>query len=224
MLPTLNEMGDVVVVDRLSPAFEWWHPITRGDIVISESSYRKDWTICKRVIGLPGDTIVAASGARSRVPEGHVWLEGDNPHNSVDSRTYGAVPSALLKGRVAARIWPLSAAGWLGPPGLVPPRPTSNTTALQEMVGDPTIVTDCAARLARAEAEAVERAARAAAWLAAVKEREEREAAEARAVAETAALAAVLPEAAAPQPAGRAERDAHPSPGSAPAPASGEMR
>lgn len=26
------------------------------------------------------------------VPKGHVWLEGDNSENSIDSRTYGPVP------------------------------------------------------------------------------------------------------------------------------------
>ena len=29
-----------------------------------------------------------------RVPDGHVWIEGDNSVDSVDSREYGAVPAA----------------------------------------------------------------------------------------------------------------------------------
>lgn len=33
------------------------------------------------------------------VPKGHVWVEGDNPTLSVDSRHIGAVPVALLLGR-----------------------------------------------------------------------------------------------------------------------------
>jgi len=33
------------------------------------------------------------------VPKGHVWVEGDNPTCSVDSRHFGAVPVALLVGR-----------------------------------------------------------------------------------------------------------------------------
>ena len=34
-----------------------------------------------------------------QVPEGHIWVEGDNLAWSRDSRTYGPVPMALIKGR-----------------------------------------------------------------------------------------------------------------------------
>jgi signal peptidase I len=37
------------------------------------------------------------------VPQGYIWLEGDNSLNSTDSRYYGPVPSALVKGRVVVR-------------------------------------------------------------------------------------------------------------------------
>ena len=33
------------------------------------------------------------------VPDGHVWLQGDNEGNSTDSRDYGAVPMEMLRGR-----------------------------------------------------------------------------------------------------------------------------
>ena len=39
-----------------------------------------------------------------QVPKGHVWLEGDNILSSNDSRYYGPVPEASLKGRVLARV------------------------------------------------------------------------------------------------------------------------
>ena len=54
-----------------------------------------------------GDPIPHAPHAR--VPKGHVWLLGDNASNSTDSRTYGAVPAAMIKGRVFCRAWPPSA-------------------------------------------------------------------------------------------------------------------
>jgi len=39
-----------------------------------------------------------------QVPPGHVWLEGDNPKESLDSRYYGPVPLALIQGRVTHQV------------------------------------------------------------------------------------------------------------------------
>jgi inner membrane protease subunit 1 len=39
-----------------------------------------------------------------RVPKGHIWLAGDNLSNSTDSRTYGPMPLAMVKGKVLARV------------------------------------------------------------------------------------------------------------------------
>lgn len=33
-----------------------------------------------------------------------MWLEGDNPFNSTDSRSYGPVPLALVKGLVSFKV------------------------------------------------------------------------------------------------------------------------
>jgi signal peptidase I len=41
------------------------------------------------------------------VPEGHVWLEGDAPEFSVDSRHTGPVPIDWIRGRLMLRLWPL---------------------------------------------------------------------------------------------------------------------
>lgn len=41
------------------------------------------------------------------VPPSHVWVEGDNPLFSVDSRHYGPVPLDSVRGRVLMRVWPL---------------------------------------------------------------------------------------------------------------------
>jgi inner membrane protease subunit 1 len=46
----------------------------------------------------------ARSKSHVHIPRGHVWLTGDNLSNSTDSRAYGPVPVALLKGKVLARV------------------------------------------------------------------------------------------------------------------------
>ena len=53
-----------------------------------------------------GDGTKIYERKRLVVPPGHVWLAGDNPAKSTDSRAYGAVPLALVEGRVAWTIWP----------------------------------------------------------------------------------------------------------------------
>ena len=47
------------------------------------------------------------------VPDGHVWLQGDNERNSTDSRDYGPVPMEMLRGRVFAKVWPIGERKWV---------------------------------------------------------------------------------------------------------------
>ncbi len=46
-----------------------------------------------------------------RVPEGHLWLMGDNRANSADSRSSGAVPAEAVVGRVRWILLPPSRTG-----------------------------------------------------------------------------------------------------------------
>jgi inner membrane protease subunit 1 len=127
MLPTMNLSGDVVLIRRLSAS-----AYQRGDVVVATSVLNPRLMVCKRIIALPGDTITvhkptpelpfpAASAFPYRpsssaaveftLPAGHCWLQGDNTPNSSDSRLYGAVPMAILVGRVDYRLWPITQAG-----------------------------------------------------------------------------------------------------------------
>lgn len=49
-------------------------------------------------------TIPSSTGADVQVPPGHIWLEGDNLIVSRDSREYGPVPLALVRGRAVVQV------------------------------------------------------------------------------------------------------------------------
>lgn len=91
--------------------------LQRGDIVTFWQPHNPERLGVKRVIGIPGDTIVRNVKRVGRqkenqgrvsekmgmevpplvvkVPWGHIWVEGDNWRNTVDSNDYGTVCSAF---------------------------------------------------------------------------------------------------------------------------------
>lgn len=124
MLPTFQVNGDDVVVDR---RYRYGRDIVVGDLVSYSIPIFKNSVGIKRVIGMPGDYVLIDSpdGASDRmiqvrfqiddgvpevplltvwqVPQGHCWIVGDNLEASRDSRTFGAVPLALIKGKAILR-------------------------------------------------------------------------------------------------------------------------
>ncbi|KAI9874568.1 MAG: hypothetical protein M1830_009598 [Pleopsidium flavum] len=109
MLPTLGTVGDGVIVSRLSRRGK---DVRVGDMVNIKHPMWPESGAIKRLVGLPGDFVLrdlpgSSSDEMIQVPEGHCWIIGDNLPWSRDSRTYGPVPLALIKGKVVARVWPL---------------------------------------------------------------------------------------------------------------------
>lgn len=132
MVPTL-EVGDRVLVNKLSYDA---HDLHRGDVVVFDrppglpSGPDDPKDLIKRVIGLPGDTVVAKDGSMYvddkrldepylpasavtynldepvTIPKGQVWVMGDNRTNSEDSRVFGPIDSDTIVGRAFMIMWP----------------------------------------------------------------------------------------------------------------------
>ncbi|KAK0651991.1 peptidase S24/S26A/S26B/S26C [Cercophora newfieldiana] len=107
MLPTFEVLGEYILISKR-------HALGRGvevgDLVVYNIPTKKGNGI-KRILGLPGDYVMLQSPETSnkamiQVPQGHCWIVGDNLPASRDSRLFGPVPLALIKGKVIGRIKP----------------------------------------------------------------------------------------------------------------------
>jgi inner membrane protease subunit 2 len=97
--------------------------LKRGDVVAFWKPHDPESLSVKRVLGVPGDSIVrdrrrALNDRNSKrlglarvkdeltVPAGQIWVEGDNWRNSLDSNDFGTVPINLVTGKATAVLWP----------------------------------------------------------------------------------------------------------------------
>ena len=129
MRPTL-ESEERLVVNKFIYRF---HPPEKGEVLVFEYPRDRSRDFIKRVIATPGDTVEIRGGQvlvndqllvedyilektrseypKTTVPEGRVFVMGDNRNNSEDSRfaDVGFVPYDLIKGKAVLVFWPLSA-------------------------------------------------------------------------------------------------------------------
>lgn len=109
MQPALNPRGeqsrDVVLINK---HIHQINPMHRGDVLVLSSPHDPRRHIVKRLVGLPGDWVKSRKGDLKNVPKGKVWIEGDNHFASVDSESYGPVPTALICATVSCVLWPPS--------------------------------------------------------------------------------------------------------------------
>lgn len=120
--------NDLVMVDKVSYHL---HEPRRGDVIIFwPPGITTGDPYIKRVIGLPGETVQARNGqvlvgeqplvesyingfvmqdfGPVTVPEGQVFLMGDNRAVSLDSRSFGTVGTGSIIGRAVFAYWPLN--------------------------------------------------------------------------------------------------------------------
>ena len=133
MVPTLL-VGDRVFANKF--IYRFAEP-ERGDIVVFEDVEGGDDDLIKRVVAVAGDRVRVNAGVLKvngefqeepyvkpqfpdgniygpeKVPEGYVFVMGDNRGNSADSRVFGLLPVENIEGEAFVRFWPLSRIGLL---------------------------------------------------------------------------------------------------------------
>jgi signal peptidase I len=123
MIPTLQD-GEFVLVSKLN--YQFGKP-ERGDIIVFHYPMDPQQELIKRVIGLPGDAVVVQNGKVSvngqildepyiaatpaysgdwMVPDGQLFVLGDNRNDSSDSHSWGFLPFQKVVGKAVVIYWP----------------------------------------------------------------------------------------------------------------------
>ena len=129
--------GQYLIVDEVTYHF---HGPERGDVIVFKAPPEPTKYYIKRVIGLPGDTVKINDGKVTItdkdhpegftldepyithpstdtgtyvVPLNEYFVMGDNRAGSYDSRSWGFLPDANIRGRALVRLLPINTASVL---------------------------------------------------------------------------------------------------------------
>jgi len=141
MEPNFHD-GEYLLTDKMSYRFGEPH---YGDIIVFKAPPTYQDEFIKRIIGVPGDTVMvqngqvvvngtplteaylsdgtriypgrfAAEGQVLQVPEDSYFVMGDNREHSLDSRNIGFVPKDKITGKAWFIYWPVQKAGIIKAP------------------------------------------------------------------------------------------------------------
>lgn len=129
MNPGIND-GDLMLVNKVAYQFS---EIDYGDVIVFPYPNNPEKDYIKRVIAKEGDTIETIDGLvyvngemvneyyldpdakqtipQTIVPEGEVYVLGDNRNNSSDSRRWGTLPEEDIIGKAFFTYWPIQDIG-----------------------------------------------------------------------------------------------------------------
>lgn len=131
--------GEYLLTEKIS---YYKHDPERGDVIVFTPPISEDEFI-KRVIGLPGDTVMIQNGKifvnnkqvkedyikvetsggnfltegeKYVVPEGNYFVVGDNRPHSSDSRAWGPITKKVISGKAWVIYFPFNLAGFVKKP------------------------------------------------------------------------------------------------------------
>src|SRR3990167_11190719 len=136
MVPSF-ENGEYLIIDELSYLLR---SPKRGEVIVFRYPRDPSKFFIKRVIGLPGETIIVENGTvaiqneaypngavleetylpllletapngRTELGAGEYFVLGDNRRQSSDSRQWGILDDSFLVGRTLLRLWPVADVG-----------------------------------------------------------------------------------------------------------------
>ena len=126
-----------LIIDEVSYKF---HTPERGDVIVFKAPPEPEKYYIKRIIGLPGDKVKIVGSQitiynteypeglklkedfitheklddiEMTVPMGQYYVMGDNRSGSYDSRSWGTLPKANIRGRALLRLLPINSISYL---------------------------------------------------------------------------------------------------------------